>query len=74
MTTIAERVHKDPVCQMRVSPGTAAEASEYQGKTYYFCSGLCRHAFESDPESYAERGRKWAARSRANQADPGGKP
>jgi YHS domain-containing protein len=26
----------------------------YNGKTYYFCSDECKHAFEKHPEKYAK--------------------
>ena len=43
---------KDPVCGMDVNEETAAGKSEYQGKTYYFCSPGCKTAFDKDPEKY----------------------
>lgn len=47
-----EPIHKDPVCGMAVSYTTAIELFSYQGKTYYFCSAVCREAFEDEPEKY----------------------
>ena len=44
----------DPVCGMKVEEADAAATSEYEGKTYYFCSTDCKEEFESDPPSYAE--------------------
>ncbi len=41
---------KDPVCGMMVSPEKAAAQSEYQGKTYYFCSARCAERFVKEPE------------------------
>lgn len=46
------RSFKDPVCGMEVSRKTAIEESVYQGKTYYFCAGSCRAAFDAEPEKY----------------------
>jgi len=43
---------RDPVCGMTVDPTKAAGKSEYQGKTYYFCSKGCLAKFEADPEKY----------------------
>ena len=40
---------KDPVCGMDVDPAKAAATSEYEGKTYYFCSGGCKRDFDNDP-------------------------
>jgi YHS domain-containing protein len=42
----------DPVCGMEIDPKTAAGKSEYQGKTYYFCSLGCKRDFDKDPEKY----------------------
>lgn len=57
-----ERNFKDPVCGMEVSRLTAIEEMEYQGKTYYFCSGGCREAFEAAPEKYLRRHRQHGMR------------
>ena len=43
---------KDPVCGMEVTPETAAGKSEYQGRTYYFCSTGDKEAFDKKPEKY----------------------
>ena len=45
-------VYKDPVCDMDVTPETAAGTSEYQGQTYYFCSMGCKRSFDKEPEKY----------------------
>jgi Cu+-exporting ATPase len=42
----------DPVCKMQVDPGNAAGKSEYQGKTYYFCSAGCKKRFDANPAQY----------------------
>ena len=42
----------DPVCGMEVDEQQAAAKSEYQGKTYYFCSPSCKRQFDKDPERY----------------------
>ncbi len=44
---------KDPVCGMEVSEQSAGGKSEYQGKTYYFCSPGCKAAFDKEPQRYA---------------------
>jgi YHS domain-containing protein len=43
---------KDPVCGMTVDEKKAAAASEYKGKTYYFCAKGCKVAFDKAPEKY----------------------
>ena len=43
---------KDPVCGMEIDPKTAAGKSEYQGKSYYFCSLGCKKLFDKNPEKY----------------------
>jgi Cu+-exporting ATPase len=42
----------DPVCGMTVEPATAAGKADYQGKTYYFCSTHCVHAFKAEPGKF----------------------
>jgi len=44
-----QRTFKDPVCGMALSRLSAVETYDYQGKTYYFCSGACRERFEAAP-------------------------
>jgi YHS domain-containing protein len=43
---------KDPVCGMAVSRNDVAGSSEYQGKTYYFCSPACKERFDADPPPF----------------------
>ncbi len=43
----------DPVCNMRVDPNSVTEKSDYQGKTYYFCSSECKNEFDKNPDAYA---------------------
>lgn len=43
----------DPICNMKVDPDTAAGQSEYEGKTYYFCSTGCKRKFDANPAQYA---------------------
>ncbi|MFQ6076320.1 MAG: YHS domain-containing protein [Candidatus Bathyarchaeia archaeon] len=45
---------KDPVCGMSVDEGRARFKSEYEGKTYYFCSRGCKAAFDRNPAKYAK--------------------
>jgi YHS domain-containing protein len=45
---------KDLVCGMQVNETAAAGKSEYQGKTYYFCSAGCKAAFEKEPERFIQ--------------------
>lgn len=44
---------KDPVCGMDVAEGSAAATTEYEGRTYYFCSPGCKQSFDADPQRYA---------------------
>ena len=46
--------HTDPVCGMSVEP-PAAGTSEYQGKTYWFCSPGCKAKFDAKPARYAQK-------------------
>jgi len=45
----------DLVCGMEIDPKTAAGKSDYQGKTYYFCSQGCKKAFDKEPQKYARK-------------------
>ena len=45
---------KDPICGMDVDPKTAAGKSEYQGQTFFFCSGGCKKAFDKEPHKYVK--------------------
>src|ERR1035437_7881667 len=46
--------HKDPVCGMDVSPPAAKGKSNFQGKTYFFCSEKCKVKFDHDPTKYLQ--------------------
>ena len=43
----------DPVCGMQIEESDAAGQSDYQGRTFYFCSSACQNKFEQNPEQYA---------------------
>ena len=45
-------VSHDPVCNMRVSPKTAAFAYTYKKKHYYFCASGCLETFKKSPEKF----------------------
>ncbi len=47
----ARRGATDPVCGMKVDRDKAV-TKEFGGRTYYFCSDHCLHAFEVDPDKY----------------------
>ena len=42
----------DPICGMQVDERTATHKSDYNGKTYYFCSPGCKKSFDADPTKY----------------------
>ncbi len=47
---------KDPVCGMDVNEANPPGGkSEYQGKTYYFCSAGCKKTFDADPAKPAAK-------------------
>jgi len=53
---VSVAMSKDPVCGMEVDEGMARAAgrmSEYQGKTYFFDSDICKLVFASDGAKYA---------------------
>ena len=41
----------DPVCQMSVD-GLVADTARYRGKTYGFCSKICKERFRKEPTAY----------------------
>jgi len=43
----------DPVCGMQVDEQKAQEKSQFEGRTYYFCSEDCKIEFDQQPEEYA---------------------
>src|SRR3954466_2168767 len=43
----------DPVCKMEVEDTEAEQGVEFQGTTYFFCSPVCKEAFEREPARYA---------------------
>ena len=45
----------DPVCGMRFPSEKAAATTEWEGRTYHFCSEGCKASFEADPARYARR-------------------
>ena len=47
-------VERDVVCGMEVDPATAAGKSEYDGKTYYFCSSSCKARFDANPGEFVK--------------------
>jgi membrane fusion protein, copper/silver efflux system len=62
MAAVAQQKEKNPaakdlVCGMDVDPAEAKAAgriSSYHGKTYYFCSDVCKRDFDKDPGRYAK--------------------
>ncbi len=57
----------DPVCGMQISPEHAIK-SEYQEKSFYFCSGNCQKKFDEDPEGVlAARSKKESPHSAPQQ-------
>jgi YHS domain-containing protein len=43
---------KDLICGMNVNEKTTKFKSEHLGKTYYFCSQVCKAAFDKNPAKY----------------------
>lgn len=46
---------QDPVCEMEVQEDQDSEKVSLDGKTYYFCSTLCKVLFEENPDKYIQR-------------------
>jgi Cu+-exporting ATPase len=45
----------DPVCKMAIDSEKAADSSEHEGQTIYFCGKGCKAKFDQDPEKYISR-------------------
>lgn len=43
---------KDPICGMNVDEKTTRFKSEHMGKTYYFCSQMCKTTFDKNPMKF----------------------
>jgi Cu+-exporting ATPase len=54
MRTREESMELDVVCGMQVDPARAVGTSVYDGKTYYFCSKVCKAKFDANPKQYAK--------------------
>jgi YHS domain-containing protein len=48
----------DPVCGMEIKDTSNTEKCEYNGKTYYFCTTLCKIMFELEPEEYLNKNKR----------------
>ena len=46
---------KDVVCGMDIDPSTASSQTEYQGKSYHFCSNDCHVKFMAEPQKYVSQ-------------------
>lgn len=45
----------DPVCEMQVDEANSTIETDYNGKTYHFCSEECKERFQTDPAPYANK-------------------
>jgi YHS domain-containing protein len=45
-------MERDVVCGMQVDPARSAGSSDYNGKTYYFCSKSCKTKFDANAGQY----------------------
>ncbi|WP_434032686.1 heavy metal translocating P-type ATPase [Cupriavidus sp. a3] len=50
--TASERLVRDPVCGMEISPSGAAASAEVDRERYWFCSRHCEQAFLANPAQY----------------------
>ncbi len=42
----------DPVCGMQIEERDAAGQSDFEGRTYYFCSLACKQQFDANPARF----------------------
>ena len=52
--TTGQHFAVDPVCEMKVDPQNPLIKILYKGKTYCFCSELCKRMFEREPGKYVK--------------------
>ena len=55
MASYPDQTVHDPVCHMDINITAAAGRSDYDGKTYYFCSTGCKRDFDTDPAGVIQR-------------------
>ena len=51
---------RDPVCSCKVDTAGAEFKTEFEGKTYYFCTEACKRKFDMSPGQWVkdiERGK-----------------
>lgn len=53
LNTLALKI--DPVCKMSLEEFPAAATAEHEGKTYGFCSEVCKKKFVADPAKILAR-------------------
>lgn len=44
----------DPVCACQVDEEGAEFKSQYEGKTYYFCTEACKAKFDAHPDKWSK--------------------
>ena len=47
-------MERDVVCGMQVDPAKAAATSQFNGRTYYFCTKACKATFDANPSQYVK--------------------
>lgn len=52
MDDTAKDAMKDPVCGMQVEKNASTLTSEYNGRSFYFCSEHCMKQFDLEPGKY----------------------
>jgi P-type Cu+ transporter len=45
-------MRKDPVCGMAMEEKSTIRKSEFEGRTYYFCSAACKDRFDYEPTAF----------------------
>ncbi len=44
---------KDPVCRCEVDPNAAEFKTDYNGRTYFFCTEACKAKFDAAPKQWS---------------------
>jgi YHS domain-containing protein len=50
---MAEQIHVDPVCGMKMPEGKEKARRTMEGRTFHLCSDACVEKFDRDPARYA---------------------
>lgn len=65
---------QDPVCGMKFAKRQSAAETDYDGRTYYFCTEHCKEVFQQDPDRFVVADEDNWRSLNGYVADPGPRP